>query len=123
MTLRIILLALAFALATAVLGWWAVPVLGAVWGWVDWRSGRVALTAAAAAGVGWAMLLLWTAAQGPVAELAGKVGAVMSLPGWALILLTLVFAVILAGSAAEVARWVSSRRNAGSGKRIRSPDM
>ncbi len=102
MPIRIVLLALAFALATAAFGWWTVPLLGAVWGWIAPRDSRAVLTASGAAALGWTILLVWTATRGPLVALAGKVGGIMSLPGWTLILLTVVFEVMLPGSAAGV---------------------
>ena len=79
-----------------------MPLLGAVWGWIAPRESRAVLTASGAAALGWTILLVWTATRGPLVALAGKVGGIMSLPGWTLILLTVVFAVMLAGSAAGV---------------------
>lgn len=101
-TLRLVLLAVAFALATATFGWWTVAVLGLVWGWLGGRGRGVATTAAVAAGLGWAGLLAWAALRGPVAELATKVGGVMELPAWGLIALTIVFPMALAGSGALI---------------------
>ena len=100
--LRITLLALAFALATAMFGWWTVPLLGAVWGGVASPSTRPASTAGGAAALGWVLLLVATAMQGPVWVLARRVGGVMALPGWLFLVLTVAFAALLAGSAAGV---------------------
>ena len=101
--LRVALLALAVAFATAVLGWWVVPLLGAVWGTIASPGTRPGFTMSAAAGIGWVLLLLWTAAPGPLWEVARKVGGVMSVPGWALIVVTVGFPMVLAGSAAVLA--------------------
>jgi len=93
----------AFAAATLVLGWWGVPVVGALWGSIGkppvihrWRP------AAAAAAIAWAGLL--------AAELVGALGVVVSqlggalrLPALVAVVLTLVFPALLAGSAAELA--------------------
>ena len=98
--LQIALLALAFALATTTLGWWTVPVLGGVWGVVaaPWeRPGRVA---ALAAGLAWAVLLVWGMLTAPSLLLAGKVGGVMGVPGAVLIAATVALPVVLAGTAA-----------------------
>ncbi len=100
--LRVALLAVAVALATATFGWWMVPLLGAVWGGVAGRGTRPALTMGAAAGLGWLFLLLWTATQGPVWLLADKVGGALALPGWLFVVLTVGFAVLLGGSAAAL---------------------
>jgi hypothetical protein len=103
------MLALAFALATAVFGWWAVPLLGAVWGGVAASTSRPAVAAGTAAGLGWILLLALTALQGPVWVLAQKAGGVLALPGWLFAVLTVGFAAALAGSAAAA---VSGARRA-----------
>ena len=102
-----LLLVAAFGLATALLGWWTVPVLGALWGLAA-TGGRLWLGAALAAAAAWAVLLTLTALAGPVGELAVKLGGVMGVPGVFLVLLTLLFPALLAGSAAELA--ASARR-------------
>ncbi len=85
------------AVGTWAVGWWAVPVVGALIG-VIWAEGRPALVAGAAGGLGWALLLAWGSASGPVGELAGTVGDVMGLPGFAVLLVTVLFPALLAGA-------------------------
>jgi hypothetical protein len=109
-SLRVGLLAPAFALATAVFGWWTVPLLGAVWGGVAAATSRPAVTAGTAAGLGWLLLLAYTALQGPVWVLAQKVGGVLALPGWLFAVLTVAFGALLGGSAAVVVTGVSRGR-------------
>lgn len=99
--MTILLLTSAMALGTAFLGWWAVPLLGLVYG--AWRGAeRVTAVAAASALLGWSVLMAWNWMEGPVAELAGSLGAIMGLPGWALLLATALFPAVLAGTAAVV---------------------
>jgi len=93
----------AIALGTAAFGWLAVPVVAAVWGLVAPITKGTWWRAAIAGSGAWAILLLFTATQGPVGELASKVGAVFALPGFAFVLLTLVFPAAMAASAAELA--------------------
>ena len=94
---------------TEVLGWWAVPVIAALWGFLLPRShptgsiARNALSAAAAAGISWAVLLAWAASRGPVTELARQLGEIMHLPLWALLAINLLFPAALAWSAACLA--------------------
>ena len=104
---RIAMLALAFALATVALGWWGVPIVGAVWGAIGRGRRRPAVTAAVAALLGWAGLLLWSAARGPLLSLAAKLGATLMLPGAGLVVVTLLFATLLAWSAAAVVQGVA----------------
>lgn len=107
--LRIALLGLAFALATWVIGWWAVPMLGLVWGWVARRTPRPVVTAGAAAALGWALLLIWIGLQGPVWSVAQRVGPILSLSGWLLVALTFIFPGVLAGAAAGVGSGIGGR--------------
>lgn len=100
--LRLFFLAAAFALITAFVDWWAVPILGMVWGLVAARETRPMLTAAASAALGWAVLLVWTGLHGPVGAVATKVGGVMGVPGWLLVVVTLLFPAVLAGGGAGV---------------------
>jgi hypothetical protein len=106
--LRLLLLALAFTVGTALLGWWTVPLLGALWGVIAWRTPRVAVTAGLAALLAWAVLLLVAARADAFGRLAGALSSVMQLPGVALVLLTLLFPALLAWSAARVTATVAA---------------
>jgi len=94
-----LLLSLAFALATWIGGWWAVPVLGGAWGLVQRRSFMRAPMAGLAGAAGWALLLTWQATRGPVAEVAAAIGPVLSLSGSQFFLLTVGFAAVLGWAA------------------------
>ena len=96
--------ALCAAAATAVGGWWTIPVLAAVWVRVLPRDAATATLCALGAASGWALLLAWDAAHGPVGTVARRVGGVFMLPGWGFVALTLLFAALLAATAAAVAR-------------------
>jgi hypothetical protein len=98
--LRLLLLALAFALATYVAGWWALLLLGSVWGALNPGFWRIGIRTGLAAAAGWALLLVWTATQGPLAEVASKAGGVMGVAPVALYAATLLFAGLVAGSSA-----------------------
>lgn len=110
---RIVLLAVAFGLATATFGWWTVPVLGVVWGAVAGRGppgggfpawwehpGR---TAALAAALAWLGLWLWTALNGPMGTLLHRLSGVLGLPGVVLIGMTLLYPAAVAGVAGYLA--------------------
>jgi hypothetical protein len=96
--------ALCAAAATAVGGWWTIPVLAAVWVRVLPRDAATATLCALGAASGWALLLAWDAAHGQVGAVARRVGGVFMLPGWGFVALTLLFAALLAATAAAVAR-------------------
>jgi len=110
--IRIGLLTPAFALATWVAGWWAVPLLGGLWGLVASRREWPVLSAAAAAALGWGALLVWGAFQGPVGLVAGRVGPVLMVPGWLFAVLALIFPALLAASAAQVTVAIRTARRA-----------
>jgi hypothetical protein len=97
-------LAAAFALATK-LGWWAVPVVAALWGVMRPAVSAPAATAALAAASAWAAWLLadWQANHHAMEVLTTRLGGVMSVPPAVLILLTLLLGAVLAWAAAALA--------------------
>jgi hypothetical protein len=107
--LRLGSFAVTIAAGTAVGGWWTVPVLTAVWVRALRRHQPSGAFYMAGAASGWALLLGWAAAQGPIVAVARKAGGVLQLPWWGMILLTLCFPALLAGAAARVARRGVSR--------------
>jgi hypothetical protein len=90
----------AFVLGTALVDWWTVPVVAGAWGLVTAYDQRPWRTAAIAAAAAWALLLVLSATRGPLLVLAGLLGGIFGLPGFAVVLLALIFPVLLAWSAA-----------------------
>jgi hypothetical protein len=99
MLVRVLMLGLAFAIATRVLGWWGVPLTAALWGVISGGDGALAAVAAALA---WAALLARDAAFGPLGKLVSVLGGLFHAPPVLLIVVTLVFPAALAWSAAVV---------------------
>lgn len=96
------LLTPAFALGTAVFGWWSVPLIGLLFGLVA-RIDRPALAAGLSAGLAWACLLGWIALAGaPLGPLAERFGAILSLPGHSALALPVLFAGLLGVPAAAL---------------------
>ncbi|MBK6422462.1 MAG: hypothetical protein IPI38_17715 [Gemmatimonadetes bacterium] len=95
--LQLLLLALLGAAGTWFGGWWALPIIGGVYGW---RGGRPLLAGLGAA-LAWGALFLMLPAA-PVGRLLTRLGALAHLPGPALIALTLLFAGLLGWSAARL---------------------
>lgn len=95
-----LLLLAGFGAGTIAAGWWGVAVVGALWGLtgraVPWRAG-------AAAALAWLLLLGFTLEWAPLARLAPRLGAIASVPGWAVVLVVPVFAWLLAWSATRLA--------------------
>jgi hypothetical protein len=100
--LRIALLALAFVLGTALVGWWTVPLLAAIWGVLAFRVPRAGVLAGLAAMIAWALLLAMDMRADAFAELSRALAGVVGLPRGSLFALTLVYPALLAWSAARV---------------------
>jgi hypothetical protein len=98
---KVVLLAEVFAVATYAFGWWTVPVIAALWALLS-RDDKPARVSAMCAAIGWGTLLVLDAVKGPVAEMAARLGGVMRIPAFVLILLTLIFPALLAWSAAAL---------------------
>ena len=94
--------ALATALGTWVLGWWAVAIVAIVAGMMHRAergcSWRVALGCLA----GWALLMLVDLAAGPMRNVATVVSGAMSIPSSALLLVTLLFPALIGWSGATL---------------------
>ena len=97
-------LVLAVAVGTTLMGWWAVPVVTAGWLWLSPTAESPVPRAMIGAALGWGLLLGWTTLQGPIGPLARRVGGLVWLPGWGLVLVTLLFPAVLAGLVAVVIR-------------------
>lgn len=100
--LRAVLLAAAMAVGTWSLGWWAVPFVGAVWGVLQRGRPRFAESFAAAA-LAWTALLTFDAAHAAFGRLSTVLGGVFTVPGGVLVIVTVLYAALLAGCAAQVA--------------------
>ena len=112
--LRFALLTAAFALATFAAGWWAVPLVAAIYAGItaNHRRGSAVLSAFAAM-LAWVILLAITAAQGPVGVLAGELGGVLSLKPIGVYAVTIAFPGLLAISAAVAARYLTAVATSG----------
>ena len=106
---QLVVLSLCFVAATAVGGWWGLVAVGGVSGYLMRARTHVGWTGAGAAASGWAVLLVWDAAQGPVGKLARLVGGSLAVPGVVLLAVTLVFAAVVGGLSASAAAALSAR--------------
>ena len=101
------------AAGTRLLGWWSVPILGALAPlaatrsgadhWVPRQGRSVARGAALAAVLGWAALLAWAVAGSQFGTVTGLVGTLLRVPWPALVVVTLLLPALLAWSAAALA--------------------
>lgn len=94
----------AMALGTWYIGWWTVPVVGALWAFVAATDRTLPLQAALAGVNAWGILLALRMPGGGVERVADSVGALLSIGGAALIALTLLYPALLAASAATLVR-------------------
>jgi len=95
--LGIALMVFAMVAATWIASWWGLALVAGAWGW----RGR-ALDAAIAAFVAWVALLAFTAGSQGLAPFAARLGGIFSLPGWAMLVITPLFAALLAWGAAAL---------------------
>ena len=115
---RLAFLALAGAFfAAAWLGWWAIPATAALWGALRPPFKSPALMAAAAAGLAWASWLAVNAVagRGAFGTLLQRLTALFELPALVLVVVTLVFASLLAWSAAAVVGGIAGYWGRGDG--------
>lgn len=105
------------AVLTWLLGWWTVPLVAAFVGSVLYVREGVAWRMALAGALAWTLLLLVNATSGRLGVTATTLGGVLRLPGVVVVLITLVFPVLLAWSAATVA--IAVRRLAAARRQIR----
>jgi hypothetical protein len=90
-------------------GWLAVPILAFLWGLATKAAPLMACLAAATA---WGVLLLMDWGSGALGRLVGRLGGTFLVPGFALVLMTLLFAAGLAWAAARLGSVIGAwRRN------------
>ena len=79
--IRLATLAAAFALITVAVGWWAVAVVGVLWGWLAGSGIRYhRILGAAAAGMAWLTILTAGACMGEGRALLATVSGLFSVP-------------------------------------------
>ncbi|MEO7217632.1 MAG: hypothetical protein ABI026_05515 [Gemmatimonadaceae bacterium] len=101
--LRVVVIAVACAVATIWVGWMAVPVVGIVYGLADRRARGRGSIAALGAVVGWGAILAEEAARGAdVGRVSSQLGAIMQMPAVGFSVVTLTFAALLCGTAAVI---------------------
>lgn len=106
---RLVLLATAFAIATFVVGWWAVPVVAAAYAAISSAQRSSAVVSGLAGMLGWAALLAIAASRGPVGTLATELGGILQIKTMGVYAVTIAFPGLLAISAAIVARAATGR--------------
>ena len=99
--LRVLALALIIGVCTALLGWWSVPVVCALYALIR-RSAAAPGEAALGTLVAWVALLARVAVLPAFAPLLKALGGVFPVPGFVLAIVALAFAIGLAWSASRI---------------------
>jgi hypothetical protein len=105
---RIALFGAITAVGTAAAGWWIVPIVAVLWVRVLPSDRSPMTTTMFGAAAGWLILVGVVASQGPVPAVVAICSAVLGLPRWGFLLVTLLFPAALAGTAAFLSRPASS---------------
>ncbi|MCU0619182.1 MAG: hypothetical protein MUF40_04665 [Gemmatimonadaceae bacterium] len=92
---------ISFIAAEFVIGWWALPLVGLVFGVLAARERQVGTRVGIAALLAWLALLAWTAQSGDVPAFYGALAGSMGLPTAAVAGLTIAFPLLLGGLAAR----------------------
>jgi hypothetical protein len=103
-----LLVAVCMAGLTWTLGWWGVAVAALILGVVFRNEGGRAWRVALGATEGWAILLVIDIMFGPLAMVMKTVGGAMSIPGPALLLVTLLYPALIGWSGATLASEIAS---------------
>ena len=104
-----LLMTAAIATCTWVIGWWMVPVCGAVFGYVRRDDATTPLAAGLAAMLAWGVLLAIAASGAPAGSVREAVGAAMRVGPGALVALTVAFLALLAAGASGLVRALFDR--------------
>ncbi|MEP6990350.1 MAG: hypothetical protein ABJA80_05405 [bacterium] len=108
----VLIVALASAGATWILGWWGVAVVAVLAGVVQRANGGTPWRVALGCAAGWAMLLALDAVGGRFGRLTSVVAGVVAIPAVALLIAALLFPALIGWSGATVGALLSQRRAA-----------
>src|SRR5678815_2528575 len=103
-----LLIAISMAGLTWVPGWWGVAVGAVILGYVFRSEGGRAWRVALGAMEGWLLLLAIDVMFGPLGVVATTVGGAMSIPGPALLFVTLLYPALIGWSGAALAAEIAS---------------
>ena len=95
-------------IASLIVGWWGVVLVAIVMSGAPTRLKLPAAMMALAAALGWGALIARHAMRGDLAGWLGRSGALFGVPGPALVALALLFAALLAWSAAVLVQGLTT---------------
>jgi hypothetical protein len=107
---NLVALILTLIVATVFVAWWAVPVVAFAWTLATPRRAAV-FYAAFAGATAWGALLSWMSRSAPIGQVDALMAQIMDVPERSIVLLTLTYAALLAGSAALVAQSIRPPRS------------
>lgn len=97
---RVVIVAIVCAVSTSWFGWMSLPIIGFVYALLDRHARARGSIAALGAVLGWVTVLGSEVARGArVRVVASDMGAVLHVPAFVFVLLTLLFAAVLCGTA------------------------
>ena len=94
--------AMTIVATTWFMGWWGVPLAALILGVMGWARRGIAWMTSLAAIVAWAALLLLDVTSGRFGALATAIAGVLRVPSAVVVVVTLLFAALLAWSAAAL---------------------
>jgi hypothetical protein len=97
-------LLLALTLGTFAFDWLSVPIIAAAFAWIRRDDAAVPVLSSIAGAASWMVLLAIQSFAGPIGDVARVVGEAMQVGAGPLVMLTIAFPALLAGSAAGVVR-------------------
>jgi RsiW-degrading membrane proteinase PrsW (M82 family) len=100
----------AIATCTWVVGWWMVPVVAGIYGFVRRDDAATPLLAGLAGMVAWGVLLAFSATGAPAGSVSDAVGRAMRVGPGPLMALTLIYPALLAASAAALVKALARPR-------------
>jgi hypothetical protein len=102
MAMRTLAFAALVAVGTWFLGWWSVPLCGVGYALLRAGQGGIVVEASLGAMLAWGALLAWQLSNPAFSRLQEAISGVFPVPVAVLMLVTLMFAGILAGAAARL---------------------
>ena len=101
---RILVLAVAMAAGTWLLGWWSVPLIAALYSVARPADSGPVRDATIGAVLAWGAMLAWHASNPAFGRLSAAIGGIFPVPAVVVMFIAVLFAAALAASAARVAQ-------------------
>jgi hypothetical protein len=100
--MRYLILTAMMAAGTVTVGWWAIPVVAALWCVLTRNARQHHAAVALSAALSWGVLLGVMAIRGPIDRVAEVLGGIIPVGAIGIFAVTLLFPALLAGAASMV---------------------